>query len=447
MQVKLINKILDKLTKDLQNPEEKMGTWYKLDTAGRIFPAVASSYNTSIFRISMLLTEPVRQELLQEAADTVIKRFPTLAVKLRRGVFWSFLGENSNKLIVKEDDQYPCYRIRAYLNNGYLLRVLYYNCRISVEVFHSLTDGNGAIELLKALVYQYLKLCGKKVDPEGIILLPDEVPDSSETEDSYEKYYKPVKSAGLNKGMAFHIKGTPIRPFGNNVVHGIISASGLNAVAKDNGATITEYLAAALIYSIYTGAVKGKSCNEPVVVAIPVNLRKIFPSVTLRNFFTVVNIGIKVTEKDTFDSILKNVSTQLREKTVKDNLYGEIAKHIKIEKMIVARFVPMFIKNIAMKYGYEIFNERGKTITLSNLGNIKLPESMQKCVDRMDSIIYPTKKSLVNCCMCSVNDKLTVTFSRTIIEADVIRNFFSFLGKQPGLRVEIYTNNWGIKNA
>lgn len=424
-----------------------MGTWYKLDIAGRIFPAVASSYNTSIFRISMLLKEPVRKELLQEAADIVIKRFPTLAVKLRRGVFWSFLGENSNKLIVKEDDQYPCYRIRAYQNNGYLLRVLYYNCRISIEVFHSLTDGNGAIELLKALVYEYLKLSGKDIDPEGFILLPDEIPDSSEIEDSYEKYYKPVKSAGLYKAKAFHINGTTIRPFGNNVVHGIISASALNAVARENGATITEYLTAALIYSIYTGAVKCKGCNEPIVVAIPVNLRRIFPSVTLRNFFTVVNIGMRVTEKDTFNSILDKVSIQLREKTVKDNLYCEISKHIKIEKMIVARFVPMFIKNIVMKYGYEIFNERGKTITLSNLGNIKLPESMQKYVDRMDSIIYPTRQSLVNCCMCSVNDKLTVTFSRTIIDADVIKNFFSFLGKQPGLNVEVCSNNWGIKNA
>lgn len=424
-----------------------MGTWYKLDIAGRIFPAVASSYNTSIFRISIILNEPVRQELLQEAADIVIKRFPTLAVKLRRGVFWSFLGENSNKLIVREDDQYPCYRIRASLNNGYLLRILYYNCRVSVEVFHSLTDGNGAIELLKALVFQYLKLYGKDLDPEELILLPDKVPHISEIEDSYEKYYKPVKCAGLNKAKAFHINGTTIRPFGNNVIHGIISASALNSVARKNGATITEYLAAALIYSIYMGAVKGRSCNEPIVIAIPVNLRKIFPSVTLRNFFIVVNIGMRVTENDTFDSILKKVSTQLREKTMKDNLYCEIAKHIKIEKMIVARFVPMIIKHIAMKYGYEIFNERGKTITLSNLGNIKLPKSMEKYVDRMDSIIYPTKKSLINCCMCSVNDKLTVTFSRTVIEADVIRNFFSFLGKQSGLDVEIYSNNWGIKDA
>jgi len=424
-----------------------MGTWYKLDIAGRIFPAVASSYNTSIFRISMLLNEPVRKELLQEASDIVIRRFPTLAVKLRRGVFWSFLGENSNKLIVREDDQYPCYRIKASLNNGYLLRILYYNCRISIEVFHSLTDGNGAIELLKALVYQYLKLCGKDISPEGRILLPDELPDSSEIEDSYEKYYMPVKSPGLNKSKAFHIDGTPLKPFGNNVIHGIISASALNAVAKQKGATITEYLAAALIYSIYTGAVKDKSLKEPIVIAIPVNLRKMFPSVTLRNFFAVVNVGLKVSEKDTFESILKEVSSQLREKTMKENLYGEIAKNVKIEKMIVARFIPMFIKNIAMRYGYEIYNERGKTITLSNLGNIKLPELMKDYVDRMDSIIYPTRKSLINCCMCSVNDKLTVSFSRTISEADVIRNFFSFLGKQSRLDVEIYTNNWGIENA
>lgn len=420
-----------------------MSRWFRIDNAGKIFRAVSKASNTSVFRVSMIMTEPVQQVILQDALDTVLKRFPTLAVKLQRGVFWDFLRENDEKLLVREEQQYPCYPLKAELNSGYLLRIQYFNCRISVEIFHSLTDGTGAIEFLKTLVYKYLCLSGKTIADEDIILHPDGLPSKYEMEDSFEKYYKPFPVKRTLETKAFHIEGTSLDPFGNNVTHGVMSASLLNKIAKQNGATITEYLASVLIYSIYSETMKYGIYNQPVKVTIPVNLRKIFPSKTLRNFFTVVNVGVNVSENSTFEAILKEISSQLKEKINKENLYNVIAGNIKLEKILVARFIPVFIKNIAMCYGFENFGENNKTLTLSNLGSTKLPDSMSKYIDRMETIIYPTRKSPINCGVSSVNDKLTVTFSRTIVETDVIRSFFSYLAIHSGLDVEVYTNNWG----
>ncbi len=420
-----------------------MERWFKIDNAGKVFRSVSKESNTSIFRVSIILNEPVHEELLQNALDIVLKRFPTLSVKLQKGVFWDYLAHNDQKLLVQKEERYPCYPLQANENNGYLLRVLYFNCRISAEIFHSLTDGSGAVEFLKTLVYQYLCLEDKDVENDGLLLHPDDLPNKYEMEDSFDKYYQAIPTKRVTETEAFHIEGTPLEPFGNNVIHGVMSASQLNSIAKKESSTITEYLTSALIYSIYTENMRYGIYNKPIRVTVPVNLRKIFPSRTLRNFFTVVNVGVSPSESLNFESILSEISLQLRGKLDKDNLKGIMASNIKLEKILVARFIPVFLKNIAIRYGFENFGENAKTITLSNLGNIRLPYSMSKYVNQTEAIIYPTDKSPINCGICSVNDNLTVTFSRTILEANIIRSFFSFLAQNSDLEIKVYTNNWG----
>lgn len=424
-----------------------MSRWFKIDNAGKIFRSVSKESNTSIFRVSVILTEPVQAEMLQAALDIVIKRFPSFSVKLRKGFFWDFLYENDEKLLVREEKLYPCSPLIKGENRGYLLRVLYFNCRVSLEVFHSITDGTGAVEFLKTLIYQYLSIKGEKVEDEGMLLHPDELPNKYEIEDSFEKYYEDAPSERIVETKAFHIEGTPLEPFGNNIIHGVMSASELNAIAKKNGTTITEYLTSILIYSIYNETMKYGIYDKPIRVTIPVNLRKIFPSRTLRNFFTVVNVGIDPSPNLTFETVLKEVSRQLKEKTKKENLKKVLTANIKLEKMLVARFVPVFIKDIAMRYGFENFGEDSKTITLSNIGNIRFPSLMSEFVHQMEIVIYPTHKSPVNCGVCSVNDKLTVTFSRTILEANIIRSFFCYLVQNVGLDVRVYSNDWGKTNV
>src|SRR5690625_4332735 len=133
---------------------------------------------------------PVNAVLLQKALDTVIKRFPTLAVRVRKGLFWDFMEDNEEKLIIQKETTYPCHPINPRENNGYLFRVVYFKQRISVEIFHSLTDGTGAVEFLKTLIYQYLTLQGEKLVVDGDVRFPDEVPSKFEIEDSFEKYFQ-----------------------------------------------------------------------------------------------------------------------------------------------------------------------------------------------------------------------------------------------------------------
>lgn len=422
-----------------------MERWYKIDNAGKIFHAVTNSSNSSVYRVSMIMKESIDAALLQHALDKVIRRFPMLAVKVRKGLFWDFMEDNDEKLYIQKETTYPCYIIKPKENNGYLIRVLYFKQRISVEVFHSLTDGSGAVEFLKSLIFQYLLLQGKDVTADGEMLLPDDVPSKYETEDSFEKYFHPNAQsvASEKESPAYQIKGASFDPPGVNVIHGVVQASEVNTFAKRMGASITEFIMAVLIHAIYSETMKYGLYKESIMIALPVNLRRQFPSVTLRNFFSIVNVGMSVTEETTLEDIIKTVSEQLNQKTEKKTLQASINHHVRLQNKLSARLVPVFFKYRAMRYGFYHLGEMSKTMTLSNLGNIKLPESMNPYIERMELVLYPTKNSPISCGIGTLNDKMTITFARSIVETEIIKSFFSQLTHLTNLDVAVYSNNWG----
>lgn len=422
-----------------------MKKWYKLDNAAKIFPATATTENSSIYRISFILKEEIDPSKLQEALDLTINRFPTFKVEIKNGFFWNYLKTNEKKLLVKEEKNYPCSPMLEE-NNNYLIRILYYKNKIALETFHSLTDGSGAITFLKTLTYQYLTLCGKEIDPDNKILLPDEVSAYFEEEDSFDKNYHKRKITKEKHPKSYRIYGTPFDKYGNNTIHGIVKVQDIKRVAKEYNMSMTEFLTTLLVYSICTKTMKYHDAKEPIVVALPVNLRKFYESKTLRNFFCVVNVEVYCKRDMTFDEIGKIVKEEIKNKVNKEYLDSEIIKNNKLERNILIKLIPLYLKNILLSYGFDIFGENKKTITFSNLGNIDIPDDMNKYIDNSEVILYPTKKSPINCSASSIGDNLTITFIRTIKENDIIRHFFKYLANTCDLEVKVYSNEWGVTN-
>lgn len=422
-----------------------MDRWYKIDNTGKIFHAVSDATNSSVFRVSMILRETIDSAALQNALDIVAVRFPTLTVRVRKGLFWDFMEHNDEQLIAKPEIDYPCGPIDRKEDNAYLIRILYFEKRISVEVFHSLTDGNGAVEFLKALIYQYLKQLKKPVFSEKLILHPEDSPKSEEMEDSFERYATShaVKRPGKRAGKAYQIHGSAFNPPGINVVHGVMDASKLNAYAKKRGTSLTAFLTSVLIQVIHVKKSAQDMSDGIVSVALPVNLRRQFPSITLRNFFYVANISMPMDGYIHFNEIIKNVSEQLKCKTDKETLQKNINRFVSLQRNFWMRAVPVFLKYPIMRFGFNQIGERAKTITLSNLGNIKLSESMEPYVDSMEIILYPTRKSPINCGIGTLNNRLTITFARSIEENDIIQSFFKVLREMTGLDITVYSNGWG----
>lgn len=416
-----------------------MEEWYKLDNAGKLFRAVSEPGSSSVFRIAVVMTEAVDKMKLQRALDDTIKRLPMFAVKLRKGVFWDFLVDNSEKLFIQEETDYPCAPIDPIETNGFLLRVIYYKKRIAVEFFHAMTDGTGAFEFLKLLIFNYLTRLEKDVTYESALIDMKQEANFYEKDDSYQNYSQKKSHKVSKENLSYQIKGIPIDQ--TVVVHGKMRTSQLLKIAKAYDTTLTVFVTAVLISAIYKERLKFRTKKERINIAIPVNLRHYFPSTTLRNFFGVVNVGMVVDESTSLEDMIPVLTQQMKEKLTREKLQHSIDDRVKWQKMLTARFVPLPLKYRAIRFGYSSFSEKKKAMTLTNMGRVDFTDTMAEYIEHMEMVMYPTKKSPINGGIAAVGDALVISFARMIQEADIVRAFFKELASTYKLDIEVYSND------
>lgn len=133
----------------------KRKTWVRLDNASNIFLAAMTDFDTKVFRLSAAMEDPVDPELLQQALDNTFESYVLYHSVLRRGIFWYYLEESDLKPKVTLDEQTPCAQLYHYDRKELLFRVVYYQNRIHLEVFHALSDGTGALWFFEDLISEY----------------------------------------------------------------------------------------------------------------------------------------------------------------------------------------------------------------------------------------------------------------------------------------------------
>ena len=415
--------------------------WYKLDNVAKMYSATTTRNWNSVFRVHMTLGFDIQPELLSAAVKDICPRFPTFFVQLRKGFFWYFFETANDSDIVQPETEYPCRPIRIAEGVKPLFRVLYYKSRISLEVFHSVTDGTGAFEFLKTLVCRYLELCGYDVSAayESGILNFRDMPTDTETEDSFAKYYTKTKGKSEKKPNAFRFKSR--KSMDENylrVISGTFSVEDLKKISRQKGATITQYLTA--LYILSFGNCTCPRTAKPVTIFVPANLRKTFPSSTLRNFSLFTQASAAVNPDTTLDEVLTTIIPQFSDGLEKDKLLEKISANVGIEKNFAVRIVPLFIKNFLISI-INSLAERKLTSSFSNIGVVTLPDVLSKHVKKVGFMFGgSTEKGLgIGMTASSYQDKITVTFSSQYPNASVQSFFFSYLAKQ-GISVEVETN-------
>ncbi len=249
----------------------------------------------------------------------------------------------------------------------------------------------------------------------------------------------------MNK-FAFRLSGKKYKKKGHCVVSGIVSVAAMKQVCKKHSCTITEFLIANLISAIYEEKQKLNSSKKAIVVAVPINLRKIFPSKTLKNFFGVAYVGYQMTEFTTFEELILSISEQLSVAIHPEKLESDSGKNVKMIKNAFSKSTPLVIKKMFIPLGYSVTGESVKTISVSNIGKIDFPDGIKPYVEHMEVLMYPTQKTPLNCGLCSFEDKLSINFIRSITDTSVIRRFFTTLTKRAETEVQLYSNGWGGEN-
>ncbi len=416
--------------------------WYKLDNSANIYPAIQRSYYSSLYRFSAYLTEDVEKEILQKALDMTMPRFPVFDVCLKTGLFWQYLEKNTKEgPFVEEDIINPCTPIRFNENNGYLIRVYYYRKRISVEFFHALTDGAGALVFLKTLLAVYLRLKGYDIPNTHGILDINEEPKKEEEEDPYMKYADFKSKMGMIGKKAYRGVGTREPYHTLNVISGIIDVKEILKISKSYKVSLTEYLASVLIYVLIQKQEKEEKYHKkPVSLIIPVNLRPMFESKTLRNFILSVipTIDPRLGEY-TFEEVLAQVHYYMRYNINKKFFQAKINKNVSTQKNFVVRIAPLALKHIVVYLSYLRIGDSQATTTFTNPGVVDAPEEMKKYVDRFDVLLGQAFAARANCAAVTFKDTMVISFSSNIKETDVEREFFRKLVKD-GVHVKIETN-------
>ena len=107
-----------------KQPKKQTPSWFKLDLSANVYPTLQRRNFSSVFRLSVTLTEDIDPVLLQKAVDQTMPRFPTFAVMMRKGVFWRYLEKNPNPgPFVQEDIKNPCMPMPFKNKGRYLIRI------------------------------------------------------------------------------------------------------------------------------------------------------------------------------------------------------------------------------------------------------------------------------------------------------------------------------------
>ena len=412
--------------------------WEKLDNTAHLFPVIADEQRSNVYRISVTLRDEVEKELLQTALDMVLPKFDGFNVRMRNGVFWHYFEENGKPAPrVKEEKGFPCRYIRENRNNGYLFRVSFYKYRINLEVFHALADGMGAINFLKELTYQYLRLkyselaekCGDQLTQNTTLNL----------EDSFLKHYKKTSPPKYAVERAYLIEGERLPPGEFGVMHGYLRLAELKPLCKSRGLTINEYLVAVYVWSVYTEYLHGMPSKKPIRIAVPVNLRPHFRSTTTRNFFAIISAEFKPeNEAYSFDEVCDIVRASLREQLKPEHLEAIFSYNVSRQNNALLKRLPLPVKHFGMRLVYER-SALANTSTVSNVGKIEVDEAYRPYIDMFHVFMAVSKGQHIKGTLCSYGDTLVFTFSYDIADNSLQRGFFRKLAED-GLHVEIESN-------
>lgn len=431
----------DRVKGKKKNIKAKQRVWYRLDNAALIYPSIQSDRITTMFRLSMTLREIVNPRVLQKSLEEVIVKFPFYRVRLNKGFFWYYLEYNPRIPRVEKDVRYPLARLHPKFGNRYLFRVRYWQSTIAVEFCHVLTDGTGGMAFLKALVYDYLKRLDKDVGDPGDI--PVELLSEEAAEDAYNRFYKSTLPLPDKGRQAFHFKARLLKPGAIIITSGVVPMDRIIEKAKELKVSLSTLLVAVYIdalQELQDNLIEKNPKKRPIAIQVPVNLRAIYPSKTLRNFslYVMPEIDPRL-GKYTFEEILQIVRETLITQTNEKAISKSLSRNVGGQRNLVIRMTPLIFKKLLMPFLYKRMGEDIVSGTLSNLGLVKLPEGMAGEVERMDFMLGTNPINKANCAVCGFKDKLVINFSRNTKSKEVERLFFIRLIKM-GIPVKIETN-------
>ena len=382
--------------------------WFKVDTAAIMFSSLSDKSWGRTFRFSAYFKHNIDPVALRQAAKDLQPYYPSVYSYLKKGFFWNYLVV-SEKLPEISEEKGVGMKPVVMRNDGTPdFRLTYKDNRINIDCSHSLGDGKGIIIFFKALLTRYNEL-RKGEDGEYIT---DESPELN-VRDAFSDYYASEgEKAGGNPPAAFHFEEEYEEGI-TRLLFARMSTAELKELAHKEQMTVTEYLTAVLMLGVIKS--RKEPVTKPLTIAVPVNLRRFFPTMTLRNFTvqTFVTFNPDGRQDITLKEILDATRGQLKAQLTEEELRKTINKYGALVNNPVIRAVPNFIKQPVMRMMQKNTHSSVTTI-FTNYGVCELPCSLTGDVERLQFVNGDTRRYglAVTCSCIGFGDVLSLCFSR-----------------------------------
>ena len=418
--------------------ETAAASWFPVDNAANLYCMSKRGGWARTLRLSVVLNEAVKPELLQQALDEVCARIPTFCAVVRSGLFWNYFERTTARVLVKKETDYPGRPIKTEDTLQPNFRILYYQKRVTLEVFHGVTDGGGCIRFLMTLIARYYELQGVTVEDSPHILRTQEKAAETETEDPFLLSSSGDAAAkNYQQADVFYQK----RPWNRNymrVIHGMCRVDDLKNSASRFSLTVTEFLTAILIYTYIQTT--PKPIEKPISISIPLDLRRRFGTESMRNFCYMSDISFDPVGRHdvAFSEICESIAGMVQNKASLEYLTQEINQNVRAQKSPLLRVLPYPLKRLFLMNTYRK-NQRSFTTFLSNIGEIDAPPALLRHINRAEFTLGETPFHPRGIGVVSVGGLLTVTFNDCTDDVDLQRCFFRVLASQ-GVPVRIESN-------
>lgn len=392
-----------------------------LDNAAKIYPAAMTKKWNSVFAVSAHINERVNRIILHQAVNDLAKRFPSMYVALKKEFFWDCFVPATDFNVVCEDKGSPCRPFNISDKSKPLFRVVYNEHEIRAEFFHSVTDGTGASEYLKALLLRYFEIKeGMTVDDESIKKVSQSVKEY-EINDDFQNIYEKGVGVSRNDTNAYQMPLDREEGFLVKTDY-FLYVDKLKAVAKAKyDCTVTQYIAT--LYALALLSQYDKKSKKPVKLSVPVNLRKFFDSKTLRNFSSYITVNVTPADDYTFENVLALIKKAMKENITKEKFFKAISQNIADERMLISKYSPNFIKRLVMRQAFKMYGEKKYTSTITSVGYIKLPSALEKKVAYMSVLLGETYINPINCAVVGFRNTICVTITSCSKDMSVQREF------------------------
>lgn len=425
----------------IANMQRDNKKWYKLDNAALMYPLVARGESISVFRVSALLRDPVDPVELQYAVNDIAPRFPTICGSVKNGLFWPFIDRPTIPILVKPQTKVPGRPIKVD-NKRSQIRINYIGNQISVEFFHSATDGTGGIIFLNSLLRRYFQRKGIEIADTTNCFDYRDMPSLEEIRDNFANVAvkkNPPPCPKVYKSKI--INGTLLNNRKYVTVRGTMSAKQLTEVAHAHNATVTEFLGAVQLLALgRLAAVTNSPETPPIRVLIPVNLRKIYNVQTIRNFSSY--IFYQYNGQTDIDEVIADIKAQTAEQMTDDYFRGMVSFNYNNGNSPLLKIVPLAVKRFVLGC---IVAGRGDGIvncsTLSNLGMVKAPAEFADLVLRYDFMLGKPARKTNNFAVATYNDRCVVSVTNPFVEHDCEMYFFRKLADL-GIDVAVESDIW-----